>query len=336
MDIVTVPILLELLKAVGINAFMGTVIDDLERDFLNWPQLEKTPRLASHTPVGVMELMPCADDNYFAFKYVNGHPANPQQGKLSVVALGVLVNKADGYPLLLSEMTLLTAIRTAATAALGARYMARSNSGVLAIIGTGAQAEFVAHAMAAEFPLQMLQFYDTDPKAMQKFANNMAAQGIALSPCGCVEQALSGADIVVTATAAKARQQLFTAAALQPGMHIHAMGGDCPGKTELGADVLARCKIAVEFVPQSLIEGEVQQAPKQQPLVELWQLVAGQQPLRVSDDDITLFDAVGFALEDLSVLKTLQRLITERGTALSLPLIPEPQDPKDLFALLRQ
>jgi ornithine cyclodeaminase len=68
----------------------------------------------------------------------------------------------------------------------------------------------------------------------------------------------------------------------------------------------------------------------------LWQLVAGQQPLRVSDDDITLFDAVGFALEDLSVLKTLQRLITERGTALSLPLIPEPQDPKDLFALLRQ
>ena len=96
---------------------------------------------------GVIELMPICDDEYYAFKYVNGHPYNPQSNKLTVVAVGMLSQVKDGYPLMISEMTLLTALRTAGTSALAARYLAKPNSKVMAMIGTGSQSEFqvIAH-----------------------------------------------------------------------------------------------------------------------------------------------------------------------------------------------
>lgn len=131
----------------GIDHLLCRTIAQLREDFGRWHAFHKSPRHATHYPHGVIELMPCADDTYYAFKYVNGHPGNPQQGKLSVFGLGMLTDVASGYPLLLSEMTLLTAIRTAATAALAADYLARAESNRLGIIGTGAQAEFLILAI---------------------------------------------------------------------------------------------------------------------------------------------------------------------------------------------
>ncbi len=116
------------------------------------------------------------------------------------------------------------------------------------------------------------------------------------------------ADIVITATAAKKRQSLFEFEDISSGTHIHAMGGDCPGKTELSAEFLNQVKLVVEYKPQSLVEGEVQQCEADLIYAELWELVCKNKPGRQNNQEITLFDSVGFALEDYSILRVVYEL----------------------------
>ncbi len=334
MKVISVRDMQKLIAAIGIESFLDRLIDTLEYDFSRWHQFRKSPRHATHYAQGVIELMPCADDRYYTFKYVNGHPGNTSIGKLSVVAIGQISDALTGYPLLLAEMTLLTAFRTAATSALAAKYLARPNAETLAIIGTGAQAEFQVVGFVRLFPLKTIRFYDKDPAAMAKFARNLKAYGIALSPCGTIQEAVRHADIVITATAAYGRQRLFTLQDIAPGTHINAIGCDCPGKTELPSELLDVAKIVVEYLPQSLVEGEVQQCGAGRVHAELWELVTGSKPGRESDDEITLFDSVGFALEDYSALRLIFQLASEYALGLELDLLPAPDDAKDLMGLL--
>jgi len=278
--------------------------------------------------------MPCADQQHYAFKYVNGHPGNPLKGKLTVVAIGLLSDVDSGYPLMISEMTLLTALRTAATGVLAAKYLAREDAKSLAIIGTGAQAEFQVCGFAAYFQLEEVRFFDTDPKAMVKFSRNLSGQKFTLIPCSSIIETVRHADIVITATAAKRRQSLFEFEDISSGTHIHAMGGDCPGKTELSAEFLNQVKLVVEYKSQSLVEGEVQQCEANLVYAELWELVSKNKPGRQNHQEITLFDAVGFALEDYSILRVVHELAKEYQLGAELPLIPELNDPKNLFGLL--
>lgn len=333
MKLVTVADLRQLLRTVGIEAFLGQVVGELEADFRRWPDLKKSPRHAFHYPFGVMELMPCADDTFYGVKYVNGHPRNTADGRLSVAALGLLADVPTGYPLMISEMTILTAVRTAATAALASRYLANPDSTCVALIGTGAQAEFEVLALKSVLPVTTVRCYDTDPAALDKFARNMRGK-VDVEVCGSVEEALAQAPVWVTATAAKKRNQLITVDMLRPGVHINALGGDCPGKTELQPAVLDRCKIVVEYLEQSLVEGEIQHGRRDQVHAELWEVITGSRPGRESPQEITLYDSVGFASEDLSVLKLVYRLAREHGVGQEVELIPSPADPKDLFSLL--
>ncbi len=103
----------------GTERLIGRLSDYVEDDFRRWQTFDKTPRVASHTPFGVIELMPTSDHETYAFKYVNGHPSNPGRGFQTVTAFGVLADVHNGYPVFLAEMTLLTALRTAATSAHG-------------------------------------------------------------------------------------------------------------------------------------------------------------------------------------------------------------------------
>jgi ornithine cyclodeaminase len=278
--------------------------------------------------------MPCSDQDYYSFKYVNGHPQNPRAGKLSVVALGVLARVDDGYPVLLSEMTLLTAFRTAATAAVAARYLARPESTRLAMIGCGAQSEFQILALSSLFPIQSLSLYDIDKQAMAKCAQNLRGEVPQIQPCETVQAAVAEADIIVTATAAKKRQSLFGLADIKPGTHIQAIGGDCPGKTEFDSAFLSTLKVVVEYRPQSLREGELQQLADVEPYAELWELVQGRINGRETAEEVTLFDSVGFALADFSVLMLIYELLAEDAQLQESDLIPAMENPKDLFGLL--
>lgn len=334
MKILTVSDIVQLIKLVGVDDFVATVIEALRDDFKRWSDFHLSSRHAVHFQNGVIELMPCADDTFYTFKYVNGHPENPHLGKLCVVAIGQLSDSKTGYPLMLSEMTLLTAVRTAATGALAAQYLARDNASSLTVIGTGAQAEFQVIAFNCLFPLQSLYYFDVDAVAMHTFSQNMAATQLQLIACDSISQAVASSDIVITATAAKKRQNLFRYQEILPGTHIHAMGGDCPGKTEFSAELIRQCKVVVEYKPQSICEGEMQQCPDYPVHAELWELLCEKKPGRVNDQEITLFDSVGFALEDYSVLRVVYQLAQQYQIGTEFSMVPALTDPKNLFGVL--
>ena len=322
----------KLVRTIGTERFLADLAGYIREDFLRWPEFEKMARIASHSRKGVIELMPASDATLYGFKYVNGHPANTKTGLLTVTAFGVLSDVGTGYPVLVSEMTLLTALRTAATSAMAAVALARKGARTLALVGTGAQSEFQALAMKALVGIDTVRMYDPDPRAMDKFERNLRGAGLAITRCTSPREAVRGADIVTTATAVKGRAAVLTPDMLEPGMHINAIGGDCPGKTELHPDVLAAGRVFVEFPPQTRVEGEIQQMPADFAVTELWDVLAGA-PGRILDGDVTIFDSVGFAIEDFSALRFVRDLTQK--TAGDLDLIPRMADPKDLFALLQ-
>ena len=328
-----------IVRRTGLKATLQGMATYLQQDFLRWNSFDKSPRLAAHSPDGVIELMPIADAKTFTFKYVNGHPKNTARGLPTVMAFGVLADVASGYPLLVSELTLTTALRTAATSALAARTLARPNSRVMALVGNGAQSEFQAMAFHHLVGINEIRLFDVDAQATAKLVrnlqNNPDAASLRLVPCTSVAEAVRGADIVTTVTADKTNATIITPNLLEPGMHVNGVGGDCPGKTELHADVLRAAKVFVEYEPQTRIEGDLQQMDASFAVTELWQVLSGQAVGRESADQITLFDSVGFALEDFSAL----RFVHDQAQALRLgadvALIPALDDPKDLYQLVR-
>ncbi len=323
------------LQQQGVENIIGQLMGYIKDDMVRWPQFEKTARLASHTPFGVIELMPTSDHALYSFKYVNGHPSNPARGFQTVVAFGLLADVDNGYPLFLAEMTLLTALRTAATSALVAKELAREDSSRMAMIGCGSQAEFQALGMRAALGIEELTVFDTDPAAVDKFIRNLEPLGFKITRAADVDQAVAGADIITTCTADKAHNTILHSHQVKPGVHLNAVGGDCPGKTELAAEILDRAKVFVEYPPQTRIEGEIQQKDADFPVTELWQVLAGQESGRSSREEITLFDSVGFAIADFSALRYCYEATS--GTDLQQPidLIADPDDPKDLFSLTK-
>lgn len=326
-----------LIQARGIERCLGELAGFIRDDFLRWSDFDKSPRLASHSKVGVIELMPASDKTLYGFKYVNGHPGNQRHGRLTVMAFGVLAEVSTGYPLLLSDLTLATALRTAATSALAAQAMARTGSRCMAVIGNGCQSEFQIMAFLGLLGIREVRAFDIDPAATAKLRRNLASvEGLRISAAGSVEEAVRGADIVTTITADKARATIVRADMIEPGMHLNAVGGDCPGKTELAAAILERARVVVEYEAQSRIEGEIQQMPPGFAVTELWEVLAGKAQGRGSADEITVFDSVGFALEDFSTLRYLYQRARSARIGRDIELIPELEDPRDLFGLLRE
>lgn len=325
-----------LLASTGVEPFMLGLVDYIESDYRRWDEFQKSARVANHSPDGVIELMPAADRQLYGFKYVNGHPKNTAQNLLTVMAFGVLADVDTGFPLLLSEFTIATALRTAATSALVARALARPDARTMAVIGNGAQSEFQILAFRALLGINEVRVFDTDPAAMAKLIRNLSGvPGLHLTPAASTADAVRGADIVTTATADKALATILTPDMIEPGMHINAVGGDCPGKTELHPDILARARVVVEFEPQTRIEGDIQQMPVDFPVVELWQVLTGAVPGRENAEQVTVFDSVGFALEDFSMLRYLHDLARERNIGSVIDLVPAPDDPKDLYGFMQ-
>ena len=331
---VSVDAMMKLVLQLGVEQVLADLAARIEADFRRWERFDKTPRVASHSAEGVIELMPTSDGGQYAFKYVNGHPRNTRDGRQTVTAFGVLADVETGYPLLLTEMTILTALRTAATSAVAARHLAPPGARTMALIGNGAQSEFQALAFKALLGVDRLRLYDIDPQASRRCARNLARYGFEIEVCGSTEAAVLGAEIITTVTADKANATILTDNMVGAGVHINAVGGDCPGKTELHADILHRADIFVEYPPQTRIEGEIQQLAPDHPVKELWQVIAGQAEGRRDARQITLFDSVGFAIEDFSALCWLADEVGRTNLFAELDLLADPDDPRDLFGML--
>jgi ornithine cyclodeaminase len=320
-DFIGVSDILRLVERLGTGAFIERLAGEIEHDFRRWSEFEKSARLASHSAGGVIELMPTSDGRLYSFKYVNGHPKNTAAGLLTVTAFGVLADVATGYPVLLSELTVTTALRTAAMSALAARYLARGDARVMALIG-----------------IRELRLFDTDPRATAKLERNLRAMpelgDLRVRRASSSAAACEGADIVTTVTADKRNAVILTPPMIAPGMHLNAVGGDCPGKTELHPEVLRmrELNVFVEFEAQSRIEGEIQQMPADYPVTEFADLARGTAPGRTTRAQITVFDSVGFALEDFSAMRLLRELLNEeRAEVRQIDLVPVLDNPKDLY-----
>jgi ornithine cyclodeaminase len=331
---VSVDNMMKLVLHIGPEQVMADIATYIESDFRRWESFDKTPRVASHSKVGVIELMPTSDGEMYGFKYVNGHPKNTKEGLQTVTAFGLLAEVDTGYPILLTEMTILTALRTAAMSALAAKYLAPKDAKVMAMIGNGAQSEFQALAFKAICGVTEVRLFDIDPAATSKCAANLAGSGLKITACKTPEEAIETAAIITTVTADKQNATILTDNMVGAGVHINAIGGDCPGKTELHRDILLRSGIFVEYPPQTRIEGEIQQLDPDHPVTELWQVITGAATGRQNARQITLFDSVGFAIEDFSALRYIHDKLKTLPFSDPLDMIADPDDPRDLYGML--
>jgi ornithine cyclodeaminase len=336
MYLMDVPSVVQLIQQRTLSKVMSELIKRLQADYSRWGEFHLQSRHASYVPGGVIELMPIYDQHRYACKLVNCHPGNPKRHLLSVTGLGFLVDVATGYPLLLSEMTLLTAIRTACVSALVAQYCAPKDSATLGILGLGAQAEFQVMAMCEMFPITKVLCFDPDIKAAHKFMSHMREEGIACHQCKQPQEAVSEVDICITTTARQnSDKPVVEDKWVHDSLHISAIGGDGPGKTELAANTIKRASVVVAYLPQTKVEGEIQQvADKDLNITLLSDLVS--QPKPQFAKQLSVFDSVGFALEDYTVLNWLYDLVDSSGLAQKANLIPHSEDCKDLFSCVKQ
>lgn len=323
----------ELITRVGLKNFFLKLIERVKGDYCLWDTFQKSARHATVVADGIIELMPIADEEYYCFKYVNGHPKNPKDQKQTVVAVGQLSLVKNGYPVLISEMTLLTAFRTAATSALASHYLAPKEKKNFGIIGCGAQSEFQTLAHHYSLGVTDVYYFDLDKKAMAKFKDNLSPFSLRLHECKEGKEVVEKSDILTTATAQRGHVQVVRNEWLKKGLHLNKIGGDSPGKTELDPEMLKRCKIVVELKAQTEHEGEIQQGGEV--YAELWELASERKKGRQSNEEITLFDSVGFALEDYSALRLIFDLAQEYQIGEKLEMVPELSDPKNLFGVLK-
>ncbi|MCT4655639.1 MAG: ornithine cyclodeaminase [Cohaesibacter sp.] len=333
---VSVDNMMKLVLTIGVETVICGIAEQIESDFKRWESFDKTARIASHSKEGVIELMPTSDGEVYGFKYVNGHPKNTKEGLQTVTAFGLLADVDTGYPVLLSEMTILTALRTAAMSAVAAKYLAPKGAKVMAMIGNGAQCEFQALAFKTICGIDTVRLFDIDPVATDKAVLNLQKSGLTVIRTHSHQECVTGADIITTCTADKQYATILTDNMVGSGVHINAIGGDCPGKTELHKDILLRSDVFVEFPPQTRVEGEIQQLDEDHPVTELWKVINGDENGRTSEQQITLFDSVGFAIEDFSALRYLLNAIKGSNFYDELDMIADPDEPRDLFGMVQR
>jgi alanine dehydrogenase len=244
--------------------------------------------------------------SYFAAKTNANFPENPQRfGLPTIQGTVVLADAGTGVPLAIIESGSVTALRTAAATAVAARFLARSDARTATIVGCGVQGELQLAALAAVLPLQRAWVLDTVPEQAERMAGRAGASlGLSVEPTKDLPAALRQSDVCVTCT--PARRAFLTAADVPAGTFIAAVGADSQGKQELEPALVASGTLVVDVLDQCAEIGELQHAlaarlmTREQVHAELADVVVGRRPGRTRDDEITIFDSSGTALEDVA------------------------------------
>jgi ornithine cyclodeaminase/alanine dehydrogenase-like protein (mu-crystallin family) len=244
--------------------------------------------------------------SYFAAKTNANFPENPQRfGLPTIQGTVVLADAGTGVPLAIIESGCVTALRTAAATGVAARFLARADARTATIVGCGVQGELQLAALAAILPLQRAWVLDTVPEQAERMAGRAAASlGMSVEPTKDLSAALRQSDVCVTCT--PARRAFLTAADVPAGIFIAAVGADSQGKQELEPALVASGTLVVDVLDQCAEIGELQHAlaarlmTREQVHAELADVVVGRRPGRTRDDEVTIFDSSGTALEDVA------------------------------------
>lgn len=231
---------------------------------------------------------------------------NPKQGLPTITAVVILNDPKTSFPISIMDGASITGMRTGAVGAVAAKYLARKDSKVVCIIGAGVQGRFQLIGLNEVFNIEKAKVYDMYIDASKKYVAEMSKKlNISIEPCSDARKAVEGSDIIVTVT--PSRKPIVMEEWVQPGVHINAIGSDEPGKEELDPNILTKAKIVVDDYGEATHRGEIN-VPLSKGIIksedlhaELAEVVTGKKEGRVSNDEITIFDATGLAIEDVAV-----------------------------------
>ncbi|MEQ9075284.1 MAG: ornithine cyclodeaminase family protein [Sandaracinaceae bacterium] len=268
---------------------------------------------------GDFRAMPSFMDGSAGVKWVNSHPKNPERHQLpSVMGVYILSDPATAAPLAVLDATWITAVRTGAAAAVASKHLAKQGARTIGFVGCGVQARTMLAAHRVYFDDLEVLGADVFADAAQRFATEVGGRAVTLrEACGC--------DIVCCAT--PVRTPVVQRAWIQPGAHVNAMGADGPGKQELEADILLHGRVFIDDWDQATHSGEVNVPLHAGTLSRddiagtIGEVVAKKIAGRSAQDQITVFDSTGLAIQDLAVARAAYEASLEKGVGLEVPLV---------------
>lgn len=268
-------------------------------------KVEMPPKVYLHFPEfnGDLRVMPSFSRSLVmaGTKLVNVHPANPERGLSTVMAVIILHDPKTGLPLAIMDGTWITALRTGAASAVATKYLAKKEAKTLGVVGAGFQAITQIMAISKIRKLKEILVFDIRKEAIERLERILKKEKIKIK-AGTLEE-ICQKEILVTATPAK--EPIVKSEWIKPGTHINAIGADAPGKEELEPEILKKAKIIVDHLEQAKHSGEIN-VPLSKGIIneksifgELGEIVVGKKKGREKDDEITIFDSTGLAIQDL-------------------------------------
>lgn len=324
-------------EKIGLEEFLDKLYDALEEGF-GLLAAKRITVLARHEfdfAKGSILSMTAADRDHFICKVVNTHSENPSKHNIpSVIASGLLLDGETGYPMMLTESTLLTALRTGTTSAIATKYLSKRSSKTIGIIGNGVEAIPHLHAISRIRDIDKVYAYDIDKNASQSFKGS-AEHIIKIVDTQIVDHVADlceESDIIVTVTCKeKNTPPILLNKWITNGIHINAIGGAYLNQVELEKSLIDRSKLVVDFKHPPINVGERQQVSKQKIYADLSEIIMNVKGSRINDDEITIFDSVGFAMEDLQVYKLVYKLAIDNGFTKRIKIGSTPRYSKDLY-----
>ena len=262
-------------------------------------------------PAGDFRAMPALGSGHALLKWVTSFPGNPAKGLPTVMGVVLVSSAEDGRLVAMLDAGAVTAVRTGAAAVLAAETLGRDDAETAAVVGAGVNGEATARTFAARGHAPLV--WDVDEARARTVADRVGGR------VATREEALA-ADLVATVT--PGREVLLPAGSLRPGQHVSLMGADGPGKAEIAVEELVRGRLFCDDWEQASHGGELAAGVAaglidRAHVSQIGDVLVGTTPGREADDEITLFDSTGLALQDLAVAL----VALERAGELDLPQI---------------
>jgi ornithine cyclodeaminase/alanine dehydrogenase-like protein (mu-crystallin family) len=337
----------EILRHFGVDWTMMTLVERLRIAINNYnPQKLSIPvRSGFHyekPEPGLIEWMPLytQDDKggKVLIKVVGYHPSNP--GKFNLPTIVSTISEYDtnsGHLCALIDGVLATAIRTGAASAIASKLMAKPTSSILGLIGCGTQAVTQLHAISLCFKIERVLIYDIDPNASSSFEKRCSALNLDIDFVSTsIEDIVKNSDILCTATSIDiGAGPLFSNIDTKPHLHINAVGSDFPGKVEIPFELLQKCFVCPDFIEQAIVEGECQQLEQKDIGAGLVEVVQNSDKYGYLQNERSLFDSTGWALEDKVVMDLFLDCASELGLGQELEIEHRPSDTKNPYDFVK-
>lgn len=334
----------KLIYTLGIDVIMDLLISRLEDEIRNYDHIQlKIPVRSGFNyelpDPGLVEWMPIYQSGSdIVIKLVGYHPNNPAKYQIPTIASTISsYNTSKGHLQGLMDGVLPTALRTGAASAVATKYLAYSSSGILGLIGCGAQSVTQMHAISRVMPIEKVLIYDIDSNSQATFKNRIEFLNINCQIIdSSIQEIVKESDVICSQTSIGIGEgPLFQDVTTKSHLHINAVGSDFPGKVELPVNLLKDAFVCPDFLEQALQEGECQQLLKGYIGPELYQVV--QYPLQHETyrNQVSVFDSTGWALEDMVVFKLFMDLAKKHNVGEFIQIEYVPDDAKNPYEFLK-